>query len=305
MWSRMPPGVRAGIAKVPQTAIAARLARRMTRTQLRVLGFHGVVDLTQFAGLVDSICRDHRPVDEDAVAAAVHGEAPLPDRCVWFTFDDGLASTFGAGKMLSERGIHATAFVNPAVVAAPGRLWFQTVEAAEGTGLISAEDAGPLKQRWRTCDEPQMRREVADLEQRLVDLSVPLPERVGVGHLHEWLRLGHRIGNHTWDHPFLDRCAATSVGEQIRQAHEFLVENGCHPTSFAYPNGNFAEPAESVLTELGYRLGVLFDHRLARTPGHPLRVSRLRIDSDASIARARSLLSGAHSAAAGLILGGR
>ena len=55
---------------------------------------------------------------------------------------------------------------------------------------------------------------------------------------------------------------------------------GTAPTLFAYPNGDWADAAESALVECGYEVGVLFDHRLTSGRQHHLRLSRLRIDSD-------------------------
>ena len=65
---------------------------------------------------------------------------------------------------------------------------------------------------------------------------------------------------------------------------------------FAYPNGNVAATTRQVLKELGYEVAVEFDHRLANIDGDPLSLSRLRIDSDASVERTAAIASGAHSA---------
>ena len=65
---------------------------------------------------------------------------------------------------------------------------------------------------------------------------------------------------------------------------------------FAYPNGDWTPDSERVLAELDYDLALLFDHRLADVAeANPLRVSRVRLDTDASVGRARAILSGGHS----------
>ena len=53
---------------------------------------------------------------------------------------------------------------------------------------------------------------------------------------------------------------------------------------------------ERLLAEDGYRLAVLFDHRLTPRTALPLRLSRLRVGADANLPRFRSILSGFHPA---------
>ena len=72
---------------------------------------------------------------------------------------------------------------------------------------------------------------------------------------------------------------------------------GSAPTVFAWPNGNAAAPALSVLRDLGYRLVATFDHRICSSSPDPWALSRLRVDTDADLTRFRSIVSGAHSAA--------
>jgi hypothetical protein len=60
------------------------------------------------------------------------------------------------------------------------------------------------------------------------------------------------------------------------------------------------------MAELGYRMALLFDHRLAvvgtppamsiGAPEFPAALSRLRLDSDAPVERLRAIVSGAHPA---------
>jgi peptidoglycan/xylan/chitin deacetylase (PgdA/CDA1 family) len=110
-----------------------------------------------------------------------------------------------------------------------------------------------------------------------------------------WRELGHFVGNHTWDHPCLDRCEPWEQREQILKGHSWLKTVGllAHEV-FAYPNGDWTPVAEGMLEELGYEVAVLFDHKLASLPGHPLRLSRLRLDASAPAERFRAIISGAH-----------
>jgi peptidoglycan/xylan/chitin deacetylase (PgdA/CDA1 family) len=109
---------------------------------------------------------------------------------------------------------------------------------------------------------------------------------------------GVEVGNHTWSHPCLDRCADGESERQVEWAHEWLTETlGAAPRAFAYPNGNHDPRAEAALQRLGYAAGFLFDHRLAEVNAartHPLRLSRLRVSTTASDDRFALILSGLH-----------
>lgn len=298
LWARLPAPVRRGIAGLPQSALVSDVSRRLTRGRLRILGFHGVDDLGRFEVLVGEILRRYVPVSADEVAGSLRGGDPLPENAVWFTFDDGLASTFSAGPLLASRGITATAYVCPGVIDRPGRLWFQTFEAAIAAGLVPEAQVASMRARLKAMPDEERRETIARLADRLAGDGPggqgQTGERVGVDDLRRWVALGHTIGNHTWDHPCLDTCTEQEQEKQIVRAHEALTGWGLATGDFAYPNGNHTARAEQVLRELDYRTGLLFDHRLTRLE-HPLRLSRLRIDSDATTRRARSIASGAHS----------
>lgn len=295
-WASVPEPIRRTLGRAPQSTAARNASRVLTRRTLRVLGFHGVAHLDHFDRLLTAICRDYTPVDAAMARSAVEGRATLPDHPVWFTFDDGLASTFDAGEVLQQHGIRATAYVCPATVGTTDRLWFQTVASASAVGLLPAEHGATTTTSLKTVPDPERREVVAELEEQLRGAGAPPPAAVTVDALHAWVAQGHEIGNHTWDHPCLDTCPAAEQRRQIERAHHALAGWGLTPTTFAYPNGNHTAVSEAVIRDLGYESAVLFDHRLAR-PGNPLRISRLRLDSDADTRRALSILSGAHSIA--------
>ena len=294
----MAPRLRRALASAPQSRLAVGAAHRATRRVLRVLGFHGVTNPARFAGLLSTVCKYYSPVSAETVVAAIRGEERLPDYPVWFTFDDGLPSTFDAGQTLNEHGISATAYVCPATVSRPGRLWFQTYEAALLAGLLDPRQGPQYNLRQlKSAPDGERRRLIAELEDRLGPTEDSFPLSVSVDRLRAWAAQGHSIGNHTWDHPCLDTCTEERQVRQVIDAHEALHSWGFAPVHFAYPNGNHTERTEATLRDLGYATGVLFDHHLTRDKSQPLRLSRLRIDSDATDRRALSILSGAHSAA--------
>lgn len=102
------------------------------------------------------------------------------------------------------------------------------------------------------------------------------------------------IGNHTLGHPSLSRCDDATVHAEITGAHLALERwLGEAPSAFAYPDGGYDPRADSVLRQLGYRVGFLSDHRLGpRLPAHPLRISRLQVEATTSTRRFDTILSG-------------
>ena len=302
-WTRISPRFRTILGQVPQSAPAARLARNATRRNLRVLAFHGVPDLAKFDRVVTAILRDYEPVSESDVAAAIEGHYRLPNLAVWFTFDDGLRSTFDAAQLLADHGVSATAFVCPAVIGQPQRLWFQSAEEAAQRGIQLGREDSLSTLRLKVRPDSERRALVAELESRLDTVDPAIV--VHVEDLEAWRALGHTVGNHTWDHPCLDTCSAEDQKAQVMRAHDQLVGWGIYPRFFAYPNGNFTPIAADVAQALGYAGSLLFDHALSSdVAAFPHQISRLRIDSDVDTRRALSILSGAHSFAHHLVLNG-
>jgi peptidoglycan/xylan/chitin deacetylase (PgdA/CDA1 family) len=123
---------------------------------------------------------------------------------------------------------------------------------------------------------PQLRRD-----------ELPLLEAAGV-----------TVGNHTVTHPCLPQCDADKAVAEVQEAHRRLRDAlGHEPRTFAYPNGDWDERAEKALAGAGYEAAFLFDHRTnPATPRHPLRISRLRVNSTTSLDRLAMIVSGLHPA---------
>lgn len=298
MWHRVPAVARRTLAALPQTRLASTAARRLTADKLRILGFHGVDDPSAFQRLLRTTTQQYTPVRAEQVVAWLQRGGSLPEHPVWFTFDDGLPSTFDAGAIMAAFGISATAFVCPSTVEHPARLWFQTVSAAEQEGIRMPGSPGhPSLAALKRLPNRERIAYVAELEQALVSAGHEPRPPLGLDRLHTWVSQGHTIGNHTWSHPCLDTCTEVEQRHELTHAHAEFQKWGFEPRLFAYPNGNHTPFSESVLAELDYDAAVLFDHRLTSRPVSPYRVSRLRIDSDIEDRRARSILSGSHSSA--------
>jgi peptidoglycan/xylan/chitin deacetylase (PgdA/CDA1 family) len=278
------------------------MARTLTDQRLRVLCYHEVTNPAIFEQHLDLIAREYRPVSAAEVAAAYAGEAALPPRALWVTFDDGSPSVIDhALPIMSRFGVRATLFVCPGFIGQQTPFWWQIVEKAWALGMGKTKPyPGTLQgtiARLKTIPDSQRRAEIDHL-QEMITTSSGLPHQVEQATLEDlktFVAAGGDLGNHTWDHPLLDQCSEDEQERQILSASAWFRDNGLPvPAHFAYPNGNPTVFTRRLLHDSGFSLATLFDHRLANTSGNRFLVSRLRVNADEPLPRLRAILSGLH-----------
>ncbi|MFF8775019.1 polysaccharide deacetylase family protein [Kitasatospora sp. NPDC015120] len=276
-----------------QPLFRARAAQR-----LAVLAYHGVTDPRSFGAQLDRLRRLATPVSLAAVQQAVAERRPLPARSVLVTFDDADRSVLThALPALIERAIPAAAFVISELIGTEKPFWWHEADfLARHGGRARSLDCGhpsQLLRRLKAMPDPDRRRSLQELRVS-ADRRPPGQEQLTPADLLALREGGVAVGNHTQGHPCLGRCDDATVRAEITGAHEALTRwLGEPPIAFAYPDGGHDVRAETVLQELGYRLGFLSDHRLGpRLPSHPLQISRLQVDSTTSTRRFDTILSG-------------
>ena len=282
----------------------AATAATLSRGRLRILAYHDVSDAPRFAAQLDLLADGYRTVTGPVVADWLEGRGSLPDRPVWITFDDGDPTVLDtAAPMLAERDMTATAFICAGMVGTHAAHWWHVVAQAGAHGLLRADDPGgadpaAMTRQLKRVDDAERRRTVDELAARLRDAGLTTDRRQWTADdVDAWVGAGHEVGNHSWDHPLLPRCSADDQRRQLVRAHERLTELlGRPPISFAWPNGDPAGPALDEARKLGYRIVLTCDHRLCRRRPQADALSRLRLDADADVGRARAIVSGAHSA---------
>lgn len=272
------------------------------RGDLRILAYHGIPDIQTFAEQMAHLATVYSPVASTTIIEAAEGK-PLPPRAVWVTFDDGHPEVVNsAQRVLDHHGISATLFVCPGMVGTSRPYWWEIVGTAlqEQVGcadLFDGKDESTALKELKQVDDDTRRQIVETLEARLRshDLESLDRRQITEGELRSWQRSGHELGNHSWDHPCLNRCEPSQQRRQIQLAHDWLEERFGKPMRlFAYPNGDRTEVAEETLRELGYAIGTLFDHRVVGGDGGLLAMSRLRVDASAPLPRFRAIVSGVH-----------
>lgn len=283
-WLRLTPA---------QPLFRARAAQR-----LAVLAYHGVTDPRSFGAQLDRLRRLANPVSLQAVEQAVTEGRPLPPRSVLITFDDADRTVrTHALPALAARAIPAAAFVIAELIGTDRPFWWHEAAYLARHGgrarMLPGGHPGRLLARLRELPDPDRRRSLHELRVS-AHRRPPQQEQLRPEDLRALQAANVAVGNHTLGHPCLARCDDSTVHTEITAAHLALTQwLGEAPSAFAYPDGGFDPRADSVLRQLGYRLGFLSDHRLGpRLPVHPLRISRLQVDSTTSTRRFDTILSG-------------
>lgn len=283
----------------------AGIASLCTSGRLRVLAYHGIPDPGAFSRQLDYLSDRFETVSGARVAAALAGGSKLPERALWITFDDGAPEVVHTGlPLLVERRMTATAFVCAGVIDTRTPFWWDVVDDALSLSVVRETDVGTtdgaaVKACLKRMEDDRRRQLVREFGYRLAERGHDVERaQLSADDVRTWVKAGQEIGNHTWDHPCLDRCAPHEQVRQVMNAHEALAEMlGTPPRVFAWPNGNPSPVALAEAQRLGYRLVLTFDHRVCKRSPDPWAMSRLRLDSDAGLTRLRSIVSGAHPAA--------
>jgi peptidoglycan/xylan/chitin deacetylase (PgdA/CDA1 family) len=280
---------------------AQGLMRRRSSRQLAVLAYHGIDDPDRFATQLDWLARESQPVSLDDVLAAVLHGAPLPERAVLITFDDGQRNVFDVGlPLLRERGIPAVVYVVAGLLDTDQPFWWTEVEALSRAGGQGGGWSGPpgrplvqaLKHRpdtERVAAIEELRRTSPEPPPRVAQLrrdELPQFEAASVA-----------VGNHSLSHACLSRCSDDKIGHEVGEAHRILTDALGHPPrSFAYPDGQVDGRATAAVGAAGYDVAFLFDHQVTDLPvTSPLMMSRLRMNTTNSLDRSAIIVSGFHS----------
>ena len=272
------------VARSP-VAAGGRLSHR---GHVSVIAYHGVRDPRAFRAQLTAIARFHSFISPNDLRAWLDGGS-LPPNPVLLTFDDGERSVLDhAAPVLEEMSIDSLLFVVAGLVDSDTPFWWDEVADLAPNGLAEVR-------RLKTVPNAARLAAIAAMRERSEEAGVHAMKapQLTSAELRQLADVGFEVGNHSYDHPCLDRCDVAEAGGQVERAHLALTKQGFHPTAFAYPNGNLDTRVETTLGSLGYELGFLFDHRHTQR-GRRLRLSRLRLDADASADRALAILSGVH-----------
>lgn len=287
----------AGLSRSPaQPVFHWRAARR-----LAVLAYHGIEDPDRFEQHMEHVRRRMHPVSLETVVRSTRDGSGLPPRACLVTFDDGHRSVLeSALPILTARGLPAAIFVVAGVIGTDQPLWWDEVKdlaraggTVTGLGELGPDDLvralKPLPDDRRLEALEQLRGTAPRSARRVWQLDradLRLLESSGVA-----------VGNHSMTHPCLSRCSDSKIEDEVQGAYDVLTSAlGHEPEAFAYPDGDRDPRVQAAVSAAGHEVAFLFDHRMNPAPPDPLNVSRLRVNSDTSLDRFRTIVSGLHPA---------
>ncbi len=71
---------------------------------------------------------------------------------------------------------------------------------------------------------------------------------------------GHRVGNHTWDHPYLTQLTTAEVRSELTQASDAIeAATGTRPTEWRPPYGDWNSTVRSTASSVGLPTMTLWD----------------------------------------------
>jgi len=258
------------------------------RNRLRVIAYHTVNDKVSFENQLRYIFENFNVISSQDLKQFLQKMKPLPKNSVLITFDDGDVSVLeNAIPLLEKYNLPAILFVITDLIDSTKPFWWYEIEQ-----LVDKKIA--YSKVWEVKKIPNAERVVY-----LEELRTANPNNVNQNQLTtRELKLMHSknvtIANHSHTHPMFDKSTRKELQSEMALSNSFLKENKFDHELFAYPNGNFDIQSEEILKESTIKYAFLFDHRLNKKAINPLRISRIRVNSDANLDEFKTKILGLH-----------
>lgn len=252
----------------------------------------------------------------------VKTNAPLPDKAVIVTFDDGYRDNYKfAFPILKEFKIPATIYLATDFINSNRFLWWDVleevvlnpeIELKKMTTLLLQEKgtnfAGEDRVRffWEIYSylksiEPAQRDEIlkimyADLKISPDKMDMSTRQMFSWEHIFEMSKSNISFGAHTQSHVILSKISLTKAKIEIQNSKneiEYRTQNSV--TSFAYPNGGldtFNEDIVELLKNSGFESAVTTVKGFAGSNDNLFQLKRYNIDGEDSLSTFKCKLSG-------------
>lgn len=257
---------------------------------LRVLAYHTIEDPGKFEKQLLYLKQHFNIIDLDTLKSHLKTESKLPKKSLLITFDDGDISVLENGLPLFKKYmIPSILFVITNLINTKEPFWWDQIRY-----YLPGEEGE--KKSWDVKKWPNKDR--VDFLRNLIessDKSELQKTQLSTLQLEQLQEAGMQIANHSHTHPMFNQCSAGELQEEIKTSSGILDKLGFQGNIFAYPNGNFDPASEKALKDGGIEIAFLFDHKINTKQINPLRISRIRVDSDISIKEFKVKISGLHS----------
>ncbi len=299
-----------------------RLVRRLRARTLAVVMYHGVtaeplpvfnwcqLAAAEFARQAALLAQEYTALPLSEAIDRLQRGAPLPERAVCLTFDDGFRNVLTtAYPILARYQLPATVFLVTGAMSTGQPAWTERLfYALLATGreavcfagrswplTTSAQRAAAywgLTQQLKQIPVDEKDAHVGELTRTLGRPEVPRESVLATLNWEEVAALQAtgliEFGSHTHTHPILSRCSPERQKEELRVSRDVLRERLGRADLFAYPNGSradFTPTTQDLLRQLGYRAAVTTIPGLNRPGRDPFELCRIHVGADTTFAQ--------------------
>lgn len=246
----------------------------------------------------------------------------IPERSVFVSFDDGFLNNLTVAAPILERyEIPATIFLTTDLIGTERTIW--PLEVAERVvqwpdttipfpasddrhalppqGLRRIALAGEIVEHCKTLPDDRRRDYLARLRDR-DSMGRPLAWQDGLYRMLDWKQVqalrdrGVEFGAHTASHVNLARSPLDRAEVELRTSKEEIERRlGVDCFALAYPFGDSGAFCDSVIEtarQLGFRVGTTLCMRRNPERPDPMRLDRIAVTGDLSLASFQALISG-------------
>ena len=284
---------------------ADRLLRLLSRRRIKILVYHGFTDKNTHEGIENNqgkhlnvdvfrahlqhLSKYYRVIPLDRLIDHYARGAPIPDRSVAITIDDGYESTYTlAYPILKEYAVPATVFLTTNFVDNNEWLWTDRLEYAltsTTASVLEVEIGGEmlsydlhnnasklacdsqLRSRLKLMRQEFLSSAVGDVERALGRRPPAENEMPEIYRPLQWRQVVEMVeggmvslGSHGATHVILTRCGPDRARAELVSSKELIERRtGVDCRFFCYPNGQvgcFDTETRGWLQELGYCCGI-------------------------------------------------
>ena len=259
------------------------------RRNLRVLAYHTVTCPERFEEQLRFLDSNFSIIDINQLRDYLFSDKKLPKKPVLITFDDGDISVLEKGlPILQKFRLPSVLFVITGLVDTSKPFWCRNVENSfEKEGKTYKQARAKVKYLKEISNEQRMH--------YIRSLQEFKTKQLSKNQLRFLQKERMYIGNHTNTHPMLNKCTNGEIIKEFQASKDKFVEWELpgYPI-FAYPNGNWDKRTERLLVKQEIEMAFLFDHNVNKKEIHPLRISRIAVDSDLELPEFKAKVSGLH-----------
>lgn len=258
---------------------------------LRVLAYHDIKNASIFDDhLRFLVSSEYNIIDIHSLKNHLLNNQNLPPNSVLITFDDGDVSVLDHGlPILQKYDLPSVMFVITGLIDSVNTFWCRWVEIAlQNQGKSYAESRVVVNGLKKMSNSER----VAYLEK----MDPVASRQLTVDDMSKMQNGRMFIGNHTHTHPMVNKCTNQELNNDLKLSlasfEKWQLPGG---KIFAYPNGNWDKTSEEILKNNGIDMAFLFDHKLNKKDINPMRISRIRVNSDTELNEFKVKISGLHS----------